>query len=52
MLEWMTPQLAREINVEQAQRARAAKRAAAKAAAAKHKKAAVNKATGGSSPKA
>jgi enterochelin esterase-like enzyme len=35
MLEWMTPQLAHEITVEQAQRARAAK----KAAAAKRKKA-------------
>jgi enterochelin esterase-like enzyme len=40
MLEWMTPQLAHEITVEQAQQARAAKKAAAKkAAAAKRKKA-------------
>ena len=44
MLEWMTPQLSREVTVEQTQRARAAERAAAakraKAAAAKRAKAA------------
>ena len=47
MLEWMTPRLAREVTIEQAQRARAAERAAAakraKAAAAKRAKAAAAK---------
>jgi len=48
MLEWMTPRLAREVTVEQAQRDRAAQ----KAAAAKRKKAAAKKAAGRSSPPA
>jgi enterochelin esterase-like enzyme len=48
MLEWMTPRLAREVTVEQAQRDRAAQ----KAAAAKRKKAAAKKAAGRSSPAA
>jgi enterochelin esterase-like enzyme len=39
MLEWMTPQLARGVTVEQVQQARAAQKAAAKAAAASRKKA-------------
>jgi hypothetical protein len=51
MLEWMTPQLSREVTVLEAQRARAAEKAAAakrkKAAEAKGKKAAAR-----SSPRA
>jgi len=39
MLEWMTPRLAQEITVEQAQQARAAQKAAQRAAAARHRKA-------------